>query len=259
MKELKVKIDEKDVIARPDQTILSLARENGIFIPTLCHSEALEPAAMCRLCMVELYEGGRKRFVTSCNFPLRREVEIKTDTPALRKNRKLLLELLMARCPESGDLKELAEAYDADLSRFSSLGDDCVLCGLCARVCEKVGGRTLTLSGRGVNLRVSTPFGEASSFCIGCGACVQICPVNAITITDEDGERVLRIHGREAARIKLPQCTVCRKHYGPVIDLAKVMSKLGHPGIPAVNADLCPECARRKLAVRLADRYYDAI
>ena len=87
MKTLKIIIDGKEVSARPDQTILDLARENNIFIPTLCYSPALDAAAMCRLCVVELYEGRRKKYVTACNFPLRRDVEIKTNTEDLRQGR----------------------------------------------------------------------------------------------------------------------------------------------------------------------------
>ncbi len=259
MKTLKIKIDGKEVTAKPDQTILELATENGIYIPTLCHSPALEPAAMCRLCMVELYEGRRKKFVTACNFPLRRDVEIKTDTPDIRQGRKLIIELLMARCADSPLLQGLAKEYGANVQRFSDLKDDCVMCGLCARVCEKVGGKTLTLSGRGVEIHVNTAFSEASEFCIGCGSCVQICPVNSIVMEDVAGERILKIHGREAARVKLVHCEMCNKHFGPVIDLTKVMSKFDKGAIPPSNANICPDCARIKLAKRIAGRYYDTI
>jgi len=259
MKTLKIIIDGKEISARPDQTILDLARENGIFIPTLCYSPALDATAMCRLCMVEMYEGHRKRNVTACNFPLRRDVEIKTDTEALRQGRKILIELLMARCPDSEELQRLAVEYGCDLKRFSGLNEDCVLCGLCARVCEKVGGKTLTLSGRGVDIHINTAFGESSRSCIACGACVQICPIKAIAVEDIDGERILKIHGREAARVTLNRCEVCNAYYGPVIDLKEVMERVGDGDIAAPHANICPNCARRKLAKRIADRYYDVI
>lgn len=257
MTTLKIVIDGKELSARFDQTILSLARENGIFIPTLCYSPALDAAAMCRLCVVELSEGKRSRFVTSCNYPLRREAEIKTDTAALRQGRKILIELLLARCPDSAELKRLAGEYGCDLGRFSSLNEDCVLCGLCARVCEKAGGKTLTLSGRGVEIHVNTAFGESSKSCLACGACVQICPVKAISFEDIAGERILKIHGREAARVQLNQCLMCHNYYGPVIDLKEVMARIGDSAIPAPHENICPDCARRKLARRMADRYYD--
>ena len=257
MKTLKIILNGKETTAKPDQTILEVATENGVFIPTLCHSTALEPAAMCRLCMVELTEGRRTKLVTSCNYPLRQDAEIKTDTDAIRRGRKLIIELLMARCPDSEELKKLAGEYGANITRFTPLNDDCVVCGLCARVCEKVGGKTLTLSGRGVHIKVNTAFGEASPYCTGCGACVQICPVNAIKIEDIEDERVITIHGKEAARIKLNHCETCNQYYGPVIDLTKVMERLGEKTIPPPNENLCPTCARQKLAKRIADRYYD--
>ena len=165
----------------------------------------------------------------------------------------------MARCPNSEELQRLAVEYGCDLTRFSSLNEDCVLCGLCARVCEKVGGKTLTLSGRGVEIHVNTAFGESSRSCIACGACVQICPVHAISMEDKDGERILTIHGKEASRIKLNQCEMCNTYYGPVIDLKEVMARIGDSAIPMPHENICPDCARRKLAKRIADRYYDVI
>src|SRR3989304_1150066 len=116
---MKIIMDGKEVAAKSGQTILEVARQNGVYIPTLCHDPSLEPAAMCRLCTVELTENRRTRLVTSCNFPLRGDVEIKTDTEKLRKGRKHTLELLFTRCPDSKHLRELAERYDADLGRFS--------------------------------------------------------------------------------------------------------------------------------------------
>ena len=91
---MKIIMDGKEVTAEPGQTILEVARQNGVYIPTLCHVPALEPAAMCRLCTVELIESRRTRLVTACNYPLRGDAEIQTDTELLRQGRKLIIELL---------------------------------------------------------------------------------------------------------------------------------------------------------------------
>jgi predicted molibdopterin-dependent oxidoreductase YjgC len=254
---MKIIMDGKEVAAERGQTIVEVARRNGVYIPTLCHVPALEPAAMCRVCTVELVEGRRTRLVTSCNYPLRGDAEIRTDTPMLRQNRKVLIELLASRCPDAEALKELAERYGADLNRFPAEDRQCIMCGLCARVCERVGGNVLALCGRGVEIRVDTSFGRLSPTCIGCASCVQICPVNAIRIEDVDGERRVVVRGKEASRVLLRKCTGCGIHFGPVIDLGPVLERARESGVPAFNASVCPACSRRSLARRLAERHFE--
>ena len=254
---MKIVMNGKEVAAQEGQTILQVARANGVDIPTLCYVPALDAAAMCRLCTVELTEGRRTKLVTACNYPLRRDAEIQTNTESLRHGRRLLIELLAPRCPDSAKLRELAQEYGANLQRFPESNQDCVMCGLCARVCERVGGRTLTLSGRGVQIHVDTAFNRPSELCIGCGACAQICPVNKIQIVDEDGFRRVIVRGQEASRIALNKCQSCGKHFGPVIDLALVMSNLGEASVPAPNQSVCPECSRRNLATRMAQRHFE--
>jgi heterodisulfide reductase subunit A len=254
---MKIIMDGKEVAADRGQTIVEVARRNGIYIPTLCHVPALEPAAMCRVCTVELAEGRRSRLVTACNYPLRADAEIRTDTPRLRQGRKLLIELLAARCTGSEALKALAERYGADLDRFPAENKDCIMCGLCARVCERVGANVLALCGRGVEIAVDTSFGRLSPTCIGCAACAQICPVQAIRIEDAEGERRVIVRGKEASRVPLRQCSSCGIRFGPVIDLSQVMKRAGEAGVPAFNASVCPACSRRNLAKRLAERHFE--
>jgi heterodisulfide reductase subunit A len=254
---MKIIMDGKEVAAERGQTIVEVARRNGVYIPTLCHVPALEPAAMCRVCTVELAEGRRSRLVTACNYPLRGDAEIRTDTPMLRQNRKVLIELLASRCPDAKALKALAERYGADLNRFPAEDRQCIMCGLCARVCERVGGNVLALCGRGVEIRVDTSFGRLSPTCIGCAACAQICPVDAIRIEDVDGERRVIVRGKEASRVPLRQCSGCGARFGPVIDLGPVLERAGEAGVPAFNASVCPACSRRHLARRLAERHFE--
>lgn len=254
---MKIIMDGQEVAAERGQTILEVARRNGVDIPTLCHDPALEPAAMCRVCTVELVEGRRSRLVTACNYPLRGDAEVRTDTPMLRQNRKVLIELLASRCPDSKVLEKLAERYGADLNRFPAEDRQCIMCGLCARVCERVGGNVLALCGRGVDIRVDTSFGRLSPTCIGCGACAQICPVEAIRIEDIDGERRVIVRGKEASRIPLHKCTGCGTHFGPVIDLDRVMERAGESRVPTFNARVCPDCSRRNLAKRIGLRHFE--
>lgn len=254
---MKILMNGKEVEAKEGQTILQVARANGVDIPTLCYVPALDAAAMCRLCTVELTEGRRIKLVTACNYPLRRDAEIQTDTESLRHGRRLLIELLAPRCPDSQKLRDLAAEYGANLQRFPESNQDCVMCGLCARVCERMGGHTLTLSGRGVQIHVDTAFSQPSELCIGCGACAQICPVNKIQVIDENGWRRVIVRGQEASRIPLNQCTSCGKHFGPVIDLGLVMAHLGEATVPVPNQSVCPECSRRNLATQMAQRHFE--
>jgi bidirectional [NiFe] hydrogenase diaphorase subunit len=254
---MKILINGKEVTAEPEQTIVEVARRNDVFIPTLCHVPALEPAAMCRVCTVEITERGRTRLVTACNYPLRGDAEIQTESELVRQGRKLIIELLYARCPDSSALRALAERYGARLDRFAPETKECIMCGLCARVCEQVGGNVLALCGRGVEIQVDTSFGRPADTCIGCGACAQICPVEKIKIEDVDGERRVIVRGKEAARVPLRRCSACGARFGPVIDLKKVLERAGESGVPDFNRNVCPVCSRRSLAHRLGERYFE--
>ena len=176
------KLNGKTVQGEEGQYILQVAEKFGVDIPTLCHHKALEPAGMCRLCTVELFDGRRKRYVTSCNYPIWEGMEINTDSEAVHQGRKLIVELLLARCPEVPLLQKLAAEYGIEEPRFEKENDTCILCGLCVRVCEKMGANAISLTGRGVDMKVDTPFHIQTEACIACGACATVCPTGHITL-----------------------------------------------------------------------------
>jgi len=176
------KLNGKKVKGEEGQYILQVAEKYGVKIPTLCHHKALEPVGKCRLCTVELFDGRRTRFVTACNYPIWKGMEVFTDTEAVHQGRKLNVELLLARCPEVPILKELAEEYGIDEPRFKKEDDTCILCGLCTRICERMGNSAISLTGRGVNMKVDTPFHRQTEVCMACGACASICPTGHITL-----------------------------------------------------------------------------
>ncbi|MBW2616611.1 MAG: FAD-dependent oxidoreductase, partial [Deltaproteobacteria bacterium] len=178
------KLNGKEVQGEEGQYILDVAKKYGVGIPTLCHHEALEPAGMCRLCTVELYDGRRTRFVTSCNYPIWEGMEVFTDTDEVHKGRKLIVELLLARCPDVPVIRELAKKYDVREPRFKKEEEDCILCGLCVRMCERMGNSAISLTGRGVDIKVDTPFNIQTDVCMGCGACVFVCPTGHIKLED---------------------------------------------------------------------------
>ena len=178
------KLNGKEVQGEEGQTILEVARKYGVDIPTLCYHEALEPAGMCRLCTVELFDGRKTRFVTACNYPIWEGMEVNTDTEAVHQGRKLIVELLLARCPDVPVIKELAAQYDIKEPRFKKEDDDCILCGLCVRICERMGNSALGFTGRGVEMKVDTPFHIQTDVCMGCGACAFVCPTGHIKLED---------------------------------------------------------------------------
>ena len=176
------KLNGKTVQGEEGQYILQVAEKYGVDIPTLCHHKALEPAGMCRLCTVELFDGRRTRYVTACNYPIWDGMEIKTDSEAVHQGRKLIVELLLSRCPNVPILKNLAKQYEIEAPRFEQGDDTCILCGLCTRTCEKMGANAITLTGRGLDLTVDTPFHVQTDLCIACGACASVCPTGHITL-----------------------------------------------------------------------------
>ncbi len=176
------KLNGKKVQGEEGQYILQVAEKYDVEIPTLCHHKALEPAGMCRLCTVELFDGRRSRFVTACNYPIWKGMEVSTNTESVIQGRKLIVEMLLARCPEVPVIRKLADEYGIDQPRFKTEDDDCILCGLCTRICEKMGNSAITLTGRGIDMKVDTPFHIQTDVCLACGACASLCPTGHITL-----------------------------------------------------------------------------
>jgi NADH dehydrogenase/NADH:ubiquinone oxidoreductase subunit G len=204
-REMKVSIhiDGKFVIVDKNATLMDAAKMAGISIPSLCYHEGLKPYGACRLCIVEVVKDGRRRLVTSCNYPCEEGIEVFTNTDKIRKYRRIAIELLMKRCPDSPILKKIGQEMGIDITRFPLKGDSlCILCGLCVRVCEEIVlARAITLANRGVEREVSTPFLDISIDCIGCGACTYICPTGCIEMVREGEGRKLKMNGHS-----LPIC-----------------------------------------------------
>lgn len=178
-------IDGTEIDAGKGSTILEAARSHGIDIPTLCYHEDITPYGACRLCTVEVEERGKTKLVASCLYPVKEGLKVRTETPRIVNGRKMLLELLLARCPDSKTLQEMASKIGGERVRFRIESDDCVLCGLCVRMCmEQMGSVAVGFIGRGDTREVITPFRESSEICRNCGVCKWICP--ARNLADED-------------------------------------------------------------------------
>ncbi|MBI5604834.1 MAG: (2Fe-2S)-binding protein [Deltaproteobacteria bacterium] len=180
---IQFKINGQEVEAQPDWTVLDAAKEAGIHIPTLCYHEAVGPSGACRLCVVELVEGSWSKVVISCMYPVKEGITVLTDSDRVKNVRRWVLEMLLAECPASKEIKALAAEYGVTTSRFSIKNpqEQCMLCGLCVRVCQEVVGvSAITTVGRGVHKVIGTPFGKSSEACVACGSCVTVCPTGAM-------------------------------------------------------------------------------
>lgn len=227
-----LQIDGHDVGAREDQTILEVAQENGIYIPTLCHVDGLTEVGACRVCLVEIK--GNPKLLPACVTKVQDGMEVVVNSERLTNYRRVIVEMLFSErnhicsvCVTNGhcELQTLAQklgishitvpyrhprlTVDASHQRYMLDHNRCILCTRCVRVCDEIeGAHTWDLDGRGVSSRVITdlkrPWGESET-CTACGKCVHVCPTGALF---EKGKSVAEMSKR---RQFLPYLTLMRE------------------------------------------------
>jgi bidirectional [NiFe] hydrogenase diaphorase subunit len=166
------------------ERLLEVAQFYGFPIPTLCHLEGLSPYGACRLCVVEIGEGPRSKLVTSCTYPVEEGLKVRTASTRAVRARRMVIELLLATCPQSKKIQDLASAHGVRQQRFRQEHDDCILCGLCVRMCEEqMMARAIGFRGRGEHRSIGTPFDMKSELCRTCGGCIQVCPACQLRCT----------------------------------------------------------------------------
>lgn len=195
-------------------TILRAAQQLDVAIPTLCYHKALTSCGACRVCLVEVSQGNRTELKTSCNNLVRDGMSVRTDTDRVLRSRKVIVELLLSRSPDAEPILEIARHLGVEKTRFAKKEQDCILCGLCVRMCkERMGKNAISFAGRGVDRRVTPPFNVQSEVCQACGACVSVCPTNCISLDEVTSKRPLTIKaefdaglcGRSPIHIPSPQ------------------------------------------------------
>jgi len=236
---VKLTIDGREVQAEEGVTILETARENNIYIPSLCSHDGVTPYGACRLCLVEIVSDGRERLVASCLYPVEEGLVVKTNSERVVNNRRVIMELLLARCPDSEVIQDLARRLGVDETPFRLEDNTCILCGLCVRVCEEVVGvSAISLVNRGVNREMAPPFYEPSDICIGCGSCAYVCPTGAIKVEDVGDTRIISMPTCKT-EFKLKKCKICGNYWAPERQLDYIIKKAG---LPPDVFDNCPNC-----------------
>jgi bidirectional [NiFe] hydrogenase diaphorase subunit len=191
-KMVNIMLNGAEVQVDPYWSLLEAIQFYGIDIPTLCYDEGLTPYGVCRLCVVEIGSGDKTKLVASCMHPVWEGLEVRTHSNSVIKTRKTILELLIARCPGSKKLQDMAALLELKEVRFKSLNDDCILCGLCVRMCEEqMAAKAIGFAGRGTDRYITTPFEMNSEECRKCGACMYICPVCELRCQGPQAETVL--------------------------------------------------------------------
>jgi ferredoxin len=252
---LTLKINGKKVKAKEGATVLEAAQASGIEIPTLCSNDALEPYGACRLCIVEIEQDKRKTIESSCTFPAQEGLIVRTDSPRVIEGRKLVIELLLARCPNVKAVQQLAEQYKvADSSpEWGKENEYCILCGLCVRACEEVvGAGAIQFAGQGADRAVDSPFHQPAEDCLACGSCAFVCPTGIIKKNDLETSAACSPEGCEQegpkreilnwqVEYKLKECTKCGNPYAPEPHLDKLGKQFY--ALPQFF-NLCPSCRK---------------
>jgi len=203
-----IRIDGIDFEAEEGWTILEVARFLGLDIPTLCYDEGLSPWGGCRLCVVEIGEGDDTRLASSCTYPVQEGLVIRTASRRVVRARQVLIELLLASCPTSKVIQDLAAKMGVERTRFKPDWEDCIYCGLCVRICEEqMMAKAIGFADRGGKLKITTPFDKTSEVCRTCGGCIYICPACQ-----------LRCEGPEPSEVVCGRCynamqPTCLDHY----------------------------------------------
>ena len=209
-----VTINGSQFTGREGMTILELAEENGIYIPTLCHRPELPPIGACRICVVEV-EGSRT-LVGSCHTPITQGMVIHTHSPKVLETRRVIIELLLASHPDSClvcdkanlcELREIAADLEVGLPRFRlrrhyypiedvspyTVRDlsKCVLCRRCVRACSEIAKQNiLSTAYRGFDSKVVVDFDQPldKDVCRDCDVCISFCPTGALSKPSKVGE-----------------------------------------------------------------------
>lgn len=241
---MKLIIDGQELEALPGDSILDVARREGIFVPTLCYHEAFGGQGNCRLCTVEVTVGQHTRLAAACTYPAAEGISVRTLTPAVERLRRNIIMLLYKRTPDSVFIQRLFHDYGCqDNSLEADSQERCILCRLCVLTCAEMGTSAISAVMRGVEKQVGTPYDDAATACIGCAACAHICPTGAIEVKEEAGQRIIWNRSFE-----LVPCEACGQGFATPEQLEHLAVRME---LPAGEFGLCQPCRRKLLAGKM--------
>ena len=236
---VKFKIQGRTYEGTKEESLLGAIRRYGYEVPSLCYHEAVSPYGACRLCLVEVQKGKRRKLTTSCNYPVLEGIEVFLDTEKVIKHRKMVFQLLLAVAPAAKNLKELAAEYGVTSTPFKPADEknECILCGLCNRVCKEiVEADAISFAGRGTFKRMESPYDETAEACIGCGACVSVCPTDCIGMKEEKNIRsIVRWH----RDLPMQTCKTCGRPFAPTFQLNEFAKRVN---LDRSRFENCPDC-----------------
>jgi NADH dehydrogenase/NADH:ubiquinone oxidoreductase subunit G len=238
-------IDGITVQAREGTFLLDAIRQAGVKVPTLCEHPAVEPYGGCRLCVVDVTRkswDGWQKLVVSCLFPVEDGLIVSTATPRIVETRRVLMDLLLARCPNTPLVQEMARDLGLEKSSYppNTEKTDCVLCGLCTRICDVIGPSAIAAVDRGIGREIAPAFGTAPAACVGCLACAEICPTDHIKYETSDRKRT--IWNKE---FEMLRCAKCGRAHITKLQAAHFEQK---SGVPRSYFETCDACKRAALA-----------
>lgn len=235
--DITIKVNGVDIKAVEGERLLDVLQRNGIYVPTLCHHDNIKPYGVCRLCIVETVNGGSTKVVTSCNFKVSAGQVFNTETEKIKRERRMIMELILARSSRSPEMMALAERLGVKDTRFPKEDKGCILCGLCVKACEEVVGvSAIGFASRGPDRHVSSPFDLEAERCIGCGSCSFVCPTNFIKLEEKGHVRKLPLWHVE---FKMQQCKKCGQDIAPEKQLKYIIDRVK---LPKDFFDLCLNC-----------------
>ena len=194
-------LDGKEVNAEENKTLLEIARENSVDIPTICFHEATTANALCRICVVEVE--GQRVLQPACIVKAASNMKVQTRSEKVIRARRTILEMLASTMDlsEAPEIQIMMYEYGASSSRFPDaerrqpeVKDDnpmfvrdyskCLLCWRCVQVCAEDAQYTFAINfdGRGFETQIGTFFDRMipETSCVLCGQCVAVCPTGAL-------------------------------------------------------------------------------
>ena len=287
-KNIKLRLNGRTVKGRSGQTLLDVAKENGVFIPTLCQHPDLSVKANCRVCLVEIK--GQKKLATACSTEAVDGLEVSTNSLRVRRARNLNLELLFAeheaKCDTctrryNCDLLGLARKYKISVRRFSGRksrrqtykfanaveidGSQCIDCRNCVEVCkERQNINYLEIAGRGRRQEIR-PTKDKDIDCIYCGQCTLVCPVAAAQEQDEwpaveaalnDKDKIVVAQFAPSVRVAIGEAFGLPYGEESTGRTIAALKKLGFNYVFDVNfgADITTMVEAQELLARLSDK-----